>query len=382
MQRELENTIRELDTTKASEMEKDRLIKQRDALLESHALESRKMSELLEKERVAHRNTKAQYETFQKTHQHLSRTVSTQDMRISELENTRNQERRKLIMLEQQSREQLAERNQLLLTLWQKLSALCGREWANSNTLIDRQVLPSLEVVANRLPGFSKNLLAAVKAIETIVASFQTKIKTVERELTREYQSLENNLDVRSKKLDRLETMVRNTVAQGSTSSHELHSRMLRLEDKYRQLKVENATLKAVKDVRARASYAAMGTNPEALIPSSDLGSPSPGIARGPLDRDRDRVTLSNYDGRSGSMLARTNTAQTGTDAPAGGDNDTGTSNNDNRWLFRLRDMEYKLKMEREGRNQDRQAARQRLGGLENENRDLRERVRRGNGDE
>jgi len=33
--------------------------------------------------------------------------------------------------------------------------------------------------------------------------------------------------------------------------------------------------------------------------------------------------------------------------------------------------------MEREGRNQDRQAARQRLGGLENENRDLRERARR-----
>ncbi len=41
--------------------------------------------------------------------------------------------------------------------------------------------------------------------------------------------------------------------------------------------------------------------------------------------------------------------------------------------------MEYKLKMEREGRNQDRQAARQRLGGLEMENRDLRERVRRTN---
>jgi hypothetical protein len=43
--------------------------------------------------------------------------------------------------------------------------------------------------------------------------------------------------------------------------------------------------------------------------------------------------------------------------------------------------MEYKLKMEREGRNQDRQAARQRLGGLETENRDLREKVRRANQD-
>lgn len=374
MQRELENTVRELDTTKASVMEKDRIIKQRDALLESHALESRKLSDLLDKERVGHRNTKSQFETFQRTNQHLTRTASTQDVRISELESTRNQERNKLIKLEQQSREQLVERNELLLKLWQKLSALCGREWANSNTLIDRQVLPSLEVVATRLPGFSKNLLAAVKAIETIVTSFQTKIKTVERDLTREYQTLENNLEVRTKKLDRLETMVRNTVASSSTSSHELHSRMLRLEDKYRQLKVENATLKAANDVRSRAAYASLGNNPEALIPSGDPGSPSPAIPRGPSTRDR-----SSRPSQSGSMLTRTNTAPGGSEVALSRDGDGGQSNNDNRWIYRLRDMEYKLKLEREARNQDRQAARTRLGGLELENRDLRERVRRGN---
>lgn len=379
MQRELENTIRELDTTKASLVEKDRIIKQRDSLLESHALESRKLSELLDKERVGHRNTKSQFETFQKTHQHLTRTASTQDVRISELESTRNQERHKLIRLEQQSRDQLAERNELLLKLWQRLSALCGREWANSNTLIDRQVLPSLEVVATRLPGFSKNLMAAVKAIETIVGSFQTKIKTVERDLLREYQSLENNLEVRTKKLDRLETMVRNTVASSSTSSHELHSRMLRLEDKYRQVKVENATLKTASDARSRAAYASVGNNPEALIPSGDPESPSPSIPRGPGEKDRS--SRSSHGGRSGTMLTRTNTAP-GSEVALSRDGDGGQSNNDNRWLFRLRDMEYKLKMEREARNQDRQAARARLGGLEIENKDLRERMRRGNGEE
>ena len=56
---------------------------------------------------------------------------------------------------------------------------------------------------------------------------------------------------------------------------------------------------------------------------------------------------------------------------------DAPSHNNDNRWLLRLRDMEAKLKMEREGRNQDRQAARQRLSGLESENRGLRDRARR-----
>lgn len=379
MQHELEDTVRELDQTKASLNEKDRIIKSRDSLLESHALESRKVSELLDKERLAHRSTKSQFDTFQKSHSHLSRTASTQDMRISELETTRSQERRRLAMLEQQTRDQLHERNELLLTLWKKLSAICGREWANNNQLVDRQVLPSLEVIGSRLPGFSKNLLAAVKAIESIIGSFQTKIKTVERGLGKEYQTLENNLEVRTKKLDRLETMMRNSVAQGGSSSHELQGRLMRTEDKYRQLKMDYATLKSANDARTRAAaaYSAVGSNPEALIPSSDIGSPSPFVPRGPGERDKDRVRTSYGSARS-TMLSRTHTAPSGSELVAVPDDGAGSGGNDNRWLLRLRDMEYKLKMEREGRNQDRQSARQRLGGLETENRDLRDRIRRG----
>lgn len=364
-------------------VEKDRIIKQRDSLLESHALESRKLGELLDKERVGHRNTKAQFETFQRTHQHLTRTASTQDIRISELESTRGQDRRKIATLEQTARDQLTERNELLLVLWQKLSALCGREWVNSNTLVDRQVVPTLEVVANRLPGFSKNLLAAVKAIEAMVGSFQSKIKSVERDLYREYQTLENNLDGRTKKLDRLETMVRNSVAAGSLGSQDVHSRLLRMEDAYRQLKVENTTLRTASDVRARAAYSNSGSQ-DALVNPAAGGSPSPSIPRGPVDRDRDRS--SRKSGRSGT-LARANTA-TGVPGSSSGSglglmdvalSDDNGGAGDNRWMLRLRDMEYKLKMEREGRNQDRQAARQRLGGLETENKDLRDKARRVN---
>ncbi|KAL7805725.1 hypothetical protein V8C26DRAFT_360546 [Trichoderma gracile] len=372
MQRELENTVRELDTSKAALVEKDRIIKQRDSLMESHALETRKITELLEKERVAHRNTKSQFESFQKTHQHLTRTASTQDVRISELEATRGQDRRKLAMLEQTAREQLLERNELLLLLWHKLSSLCGREWANNNTLVDRQVVPTLEVIASRLPGFSKNLLAAVKTIEGMFASLQTKIKSVEKDLYREYQALENNLDARIKKLDRLEAMVRNSIATGSLGHQDVSSRMLRLEEAYRQLKVENATLRTANDVRARAAHQAPGGG-------SDGGAVSPSAARGPGDRNSKSrgSSAARAPSTSGIPVSSSRTAGLGLLDASSADG----SANDNRWLLRLRDMEYKLKMEREGRNQDRQAARQRLGGLENENRDLREKVRRANAD-
>lgn len=384
LQRELENTIRELDTTRASLVEKDRIIKQRDALLESHALESRKVAELLDKERMAHRNTKSQFDTFQKTHHHLSQTASTQDVRIAELESTRGQDRRKIATLEQSARDQLTERNELLLTLWQRLSALCGREWINGNALVDRQVVPSVEVIASRLPGFSKNLLSAIKTIETIFGSLQSKIKSVERDLHREYQALENNLEVRTKKLDRLEAMVRNSASSGSAASQDMQGRMQRLEDAYRQLKVENTTLRTAQEVRSRVAK----SNAEgALAYERTSGSPSPAIPRGPGDRDRSRSSRPGQERGGRSAGTNTGSGIPGPSAAAGvGGMDValageagGPSNNDNRWLLRLRDMEYKLKMEREGRNQDRQAARQRLGGLELENRDLRDRARRVN---
>ncbi|OAA45421.1 anucleate primary sterigmata protein B [Metarhizium rileyi] len=391
MQRELENTIRELDTTKASVVEKDRIIKQRDALLESHALESRKVTELLEKERVAHRNTKVQFDTFQRTHQHLTQTASTQDVRIAELESTRGQDRRKLAQLEQTARDQLTERNELLLKLWHKLSALCGREWLNNNTLVDRQVVPSVEVIATRLPGFSKNLLGAIKAIESMFGGLHSKIKSVERDLHREYQSLENNLEVRTKKLDRLETKLRNSVASGGPAPQDMHGRMARLEEACRQLKVENATLRTANDVRSRAAQPGSDST---VVPLgrgvTGKGSPSPGIPRGPGDRDKSRTSQLSQERNSRSGGSSRSTTTSGIPRPSSGNftsmevalpSEGEPTSNDNRWLLRLRDMEYKLKMEREGRNQDRAAARQRLGGLELENRDLRDRVRRTNTD-
>ncbi|KAL2151616.1 hypothetical protein VTH82DRAFT_6714 [Thermothelomyces myriococcoides] len=285
LQRDLENTIRDLDSAKSSIAEKDRIIKQRDALLESHALELRKMGELLDKERQAHRNVKHQFETFQKTHQHVTRTVSSQDQRIMELEQAKAQDKKRLSQLENSFKEQLTERNNLLLLLWTRLSALCGSDWAHDNSLINGRALPSLEAVATMLPGFSKNLLAAVKMIESIIGGFQTKVKAIEKELWKEYQTLENHLDQRTKKLDRLEAIVRNGIVTGQINPHshtlsETQARLARLEDAYRQLKVENHTLRAAAEAR-RAAYAAASAERNGNLDSAGE-SPSPSVPMGP----------------------------------------------------------------------------------------------------
>ncbi|KAL1838184.1 hypothetical protein VTJ49DRAFT_2965 [Mycothermus thermophilus] len=289
LQGDLENTMRDLDKTKSSLADKDRIIKQRDALLETQALELRKMGEMLDKERQNHRNVKHQFETFQKTHQHVTRTVSSQDQRIIELEQAKAQDKKRIAQLESQFKEQLTERNNLLLTLWTRLSTLCGTDWAHDNSLINGRALPSLESVATMLPGFSKNLLAAVKTIETMVGNFQGRVKSVERDLWREYQTLENLLDQRTKKLDRLEAVVRNGIATGQINPNsqallDAQARLARLEDAYRQLKVENHTLRAAAEARRAAHAQARDERQE--LNNNGMASP-PLVPTGPKAKDR-----------------------------------------------------------------------------------------------
>ncbi|KAK3934960.1 hypothetical protein QBC46DRAFT_462327 [Diplogelasinospora grovesii] len=427
LQRDLENTVRDLDATKASLVEKDRIIKQRDALLESHALESRKLAEMLDKERQAHRNSKHQFETFQKTHQHVTRTVSSQDARILELEATKQQDKKRLAQLEATFKEQLTERNNLLLVLWTRLSTLCGTDWAHDNSLINGRALPSLEAVATMLPGFSKNLLAAVKAIETMVGGFQGKIKSVERDLWREYQTLESHLDMRTKKVDRLEAIVRNSIATGTLGGGEAQSRLARLEEAYRQLKVENHTLRTAAEVRARAygSNNSLGSSQGGGGGGENGGSPSPSVPTGPKAKDGDRrmSRIPKSGSRNSLVPGRTSTMSSsspvgqravsshghrnlaaeelgqvnekedggggggeggtgggvygGGGNGGGGNGGGGTGTMDNKFLLRLRDMELKLKAEREARILDRGEAIKRINASETENHMLREDLER-----
>ncbi|KAB5518171.1 anucleate primary sterigmata protein B [Coniochaeta sp. 2T2.1] len=396
LQQELDNTTRELDTTKSSLVEKERIIKQRDALLESHSLESRKIAEQLEKERLAHRNTKHQYETFQKTHQHVTRTVTSQDSRIIELENAKDKDKRRIFQLETSFKEQLTERNNLLLQLWTRLSSLCGTDWAHDNSLINGRALPSLETVTTMLPGFSKNLLAAVKTIERMMSGFQGKIKDVESNLWREYQTLESHLEERTKRLNRLETVVRNGVATGAIGAGEAAARMARLEEAYRQLKVENHTLRTAAEVRARTTYTTTDANgdPDIVGP----GSPSPSVPTGPRDKSRSnssripnpasRPSIS----RGGLMPSRPTTARASSShshglglaaedmalaEPVEEGQPQQNPGADNKWMLRLRDLEYKMKAEREGRVMDRGDAAKRLRDYEEENAKLREALER-----
>jgi hypothetical protein len=357
--------------------DKERLLQKRDAVLESHGLESQKLAELLEKERAGRRNDKIQQEQWQKSHQHTSRTVGQKETRITELEAARSADRKRLVVLEQHYKDSLLERNNLLLTLWTRLAALCGSDWQHQNSLVN-QHLPTLEVVSSMLPGFSKNLLLAVKTLEGAISGFKTRIRAVERDFTKEIQALEHNLDIRIKKLDRLESAVQVSKISGVAGAA---PEIAKLRGENRVLKGEVTALQSQKhELQVRIArgpsvsyeHTAVATTAASRVPVAAAAAAPPGLLRHhSTSAVETRTTMTSAAGESLSP------------ALDGAEETHGIEPSQQRWIHRLRELERRLKAEREARLLDRNGARKRLEAGRAENEELRmelerERVRAG----
>ncbi|KAL4882351.1 hypothetical protein BJY04DRAFT_186910 [Aspergillus karnatakaensis] len=377
LQKELESTALELESTRSTLDEKESLLKNRDALLESHGLESRKLSELLDRERHARRADKQSFEQALRSHHQASRTITQNNSRISELESARSQDRKRFTGLEQQFREQLNERNSMLLTIWKRLSAMCGPDWAHSNSLINGN-LPSQEVIGNILfwPGFSRNLLLAVKTLESVISGFKSRVKDVEQNLTKQYQTLEHAFSMRIKKLDRLEESAMNMRAQLQTRNQ------TGLSPEISKLRGENRLLKAELNLVQSHSRSRGAVTSAAGSPRSSTFDVT---ERGPLIRAQSAIEPSTSKSLARSSIPQPSQVSSSTtlvenapgavaSRPRHKSSDPG---NQEVWIKRLHELEKRLKAEREARLLDRSGARKRLEERDAENQRLRAQLER-----
>ncbi|EED14131.1 anucleate primary sterigmata (ApsB), putative [Talaromyces stipitatus ATCC 10500] len=365
LQKELESKSLDLESTRSKLDEKESLLQSREALLESHGLESRKLADLLDRERHARRADKNSFDQALKSQQQASRTISQHNSRISDLESARNQDRKRFASLEQQLKDQLSERNALFLTLWKRLSAMCGPDWAHSNSLINGN-LPSVEVIGNILfwPGFSRNLLLSVKTVENMLSGFKTRIRTIERDLTKEYQSLEHNFGIRVKKLERLEEAVRNIRSQQRAAA--VSPEVTKLRGEVRFLKAELNLMQSNPSSRRTGSNLSHATT---AVEQDPL--PSPTRTQSTLVRSDSRSKKGTVSRGSGTTLVETSSTSTSSQR------NTRDSEQDNVMIQRLRELERRLKSERVARLADRDGARKRLEERDAENEELRAELER-----
>ena len=280
-----------------------------------------------------------------------------------ELETLRSQDRQKLHALEKQYREQLLERNNLLYALWNRLSTLCGAEWSRGHSLVNGE-LPSLELIQKNLVGFNKNIILAVKTVEGIIGGFRQRIRTMEKDLLRDYQTLEHTLDVRIKRLDQLEKMAlaqRQSIGRPST----IRGGMVELNtQELNKLRNENKTLRTEVQMLRAITTTTQTVTESNTRSGSRAGSPSSS------KRASMAQTLLRH--HSSSAVEAT---QNQPDHPY--PQSVPLAPSEQKWIHRLKELERRLKAEREARLLDRSGARKRLEQKAEENADLRAELER-----
>jgi len=360
LQRDLEATGHELSATKTDLAEKDRLLRNRDTLLESTGMESRRLADLLERERQARRQDQTAFESAKRGHQSITRTIHQHETRVLELETLRSQDRQRLHGLEKQYKEQLLERNNLLYALWNRLSTLCGAEWCRNNALINGE-LTSMELISKNIQGFNRNIILAVKTVEGIIGGFKQRIRATEKDLVRDYQTLEHSLDVRVKRLDQLEKLLlaqRQSIGRPST----VRGGLVDVNStEVTKLRSENKTLRTeVQTLRAITSTTQSGN--EVIV------SRSPSRAGSPTSSKRASMAQTLLRAPSASVVDQAQHNTVGHPYPAS----VPLQPSEQKWIHRLKELERRLKAEREARLLDRSGARKRLEQKVEENADLR----------
>ena len=388
LQRDLEATTNSLDRVKMDLADKDRLLRHRDGLLESTSLESRRLSDLLDKERASRKHDLEQFERSSRGQATHMRTIAQQESRVLELEASYTQDKRKMAAFEQQYRDQLSERNNLLLALWNRLSTLCGADWAQNHSLVDGEV-PSADVISRRLPAFSKNLVLSVKTVEGLIGSFKSRVRSIEKDLWKDYQTLEHNLDMRIRRMDNLERAVKDTqraiaeeaaqqAAQRPQTSRTVSSKSIKGTEEIGKLKSEVKILKAeLKFHRQHPSAMAQQmlhqqaqANPDHARRQSSSGSSSVKTGNSPARAIMSQL-LRHHSTSAVEQLQTVNdeAPRQQQQQPSIALPPSPIQPSEQRWIHRLKELERRLKAEREARLLDRKGARQRLeeGRLENE---------------
>ncbi|MBE7180296.1 MAG: hypothetical protein INR71_03645 [Terriglobus roseus] len=341
----------------------------------------------------------------------MSRQIQTHDSRVHEMEQQRGVDKRRMAVLEDKYKSQLEERNNLLLALWNRLATLCGPDFMQKHSLIDGQ-LPTMELIGKNLHGFNKSIILAVRTVEGTVGGFRARIRNIEKDLWRDFQTLEHSLDVRAKRLDQLEKLLsdgslspskagkhgRRSVSRASSHSGDGSS-------DYARLKSENKLLKAeLQFHRATGSTPAASVldsaRPEDVYRSpSDSSGAMPPLSRGYTTSALDGMQQQHNSYAPVSALntipdspGSTHTAVRGDMVGASNGSRPATARRDSsstasakaplqpseaKWIHRLKELERRLKAEREARLLDRSGARSRLKEERETNEQLRGRLER-----
>ncbi|KAG8930066.1 hypothetical protein FRC03_012953 [Tulasnella sp. 419] len=242
--RDLLRTEQELERVRKDAKEREEKAREREGVLDRLHAENRDLASQLAAQTQARLNLSEKLDSAQAAQKATETELNTLRNRTSELEHRLSKDQKQLSTTETQYREQLTERNTLLLTVYQYLDKIIGADKSLKKTGgAETKPYTNFSV-------FHDSLIAKFKIVSQIQLEFDKRCKAIEARFTEKLNDLKKQLDHKWKQIDRFEASTKAAVEKHTSIRRKLQAKEGELES----LRAANAEASAQLSALKRTS--------------------------------------------------------------------------------------------------------------------------------
>ncbi|KAI0363416.1 hypothetical protein BV20DRAFT_145345 [Pilatotrama ljubarskyi] len=174
----------------------------RDSVIDKLHAENRDLAAQLAAQTQARLNVSEKLDDAQASLKAAETETANLRTRIAELEQRLSKDQRALLAAEAQYRDQLTERNTLLLTIYQYMDKIVGVDKTPKHGQAETKPFTNFSV-------FHDNLITRLKALSQIQNDFEKRVKEAEQRYTDKLNDMRKQLELRWKQIDKFEASVK-----------------------------------------------------------------------------------------------------------------------------------------------------------------------------
>ena len=217
MTRDLERAQDDLLRAKKDVEEKERKIREKEEMIDSLHAEKLQLKSQLAAQTQAKLNVSEKLDSVQATLKGSENEITSARARIHDLEGRLAKDQRELLSSENQYRDQLTERNTLLLTIYQYMDKILGvdKTPVSGHTFSLRLLTPMKKGGQAETKPFTNfsvfhdNLISRLKALSQIQLDFDKRFKEAEARFTEKITDIKKQFDQRWRQLDKFEASLK-----------------------------------------------------------------------------------------------------------------------------------------------------------------------------
>ncbi|KAI0300120.1 hypothetical protein B0F90DRAFT_1725156 [Multifurca ochricompacta] len=224
LKRDLERLEDELSRARKDLHERETRVRERDGVIDTLHVENRELSAQLASQTQARLNVVDKLDLTQSSLHTAEADVNSLRARAQELEQRLSKDQRALLAAENQYRDQLTERNTLLLTIYQYMDKILG---------VDKTPKKSGQAETKPYTNFGvfhDNLISRLKSLNQIQLDFEKRTKEAEARYTDKLNEIRKSVDHRWRQLDKFESSLKQYADTKSTWRRKLSAKEGELE--------------------------------------------------------------------------------------------------------------------------------------------------------